>query len=88
MADRSHWQRESDMSRASVNKTISVSDHKTRAEFLRPKVCKQYYRFPSSIKRIWRLFNIKSSFALRTQVRRGRDLVPGLLMAWIVLFYY
>ena len=87
MVDRSPWQRESDMSRASVNKIVSVNDRKTRAEFLRSEVCKQYYRFPSSIKRTWRLFSLNSLFALRKlRSEEGSDLVPGLLMTRIVLF--
>lgn len=30
VVDRSHWQREPGMSRASMNKNISENDHKTR----------------------------------------------------------
>lgn len=32
VVDRSHWQRQPGMSRASVNKNISENDHKTREQ--------------------------------------------------------
>lgn len=88
MVDRSHWQRESDVRRASVNKNISVNDHKTRAEFLRPKVCKQYDRFPSnSIEILEYKENLETLFAGKEmEVKRRKSLVPGLLMTQVVLF--
>ena len=87
MVDRSHWQRESDMSRASVNKNSSVNDHKTRAESLRPKVCKQYWRFPLNSTEILEYKgNLQTLFAVRKwRSRGGKSLVPVLLMTQIVL---
>lgn len=77
------------MSRASVNKNISVNGHKTRAEFLGPKVCKLHYGFPSNFLEILEYkgnLQTNSKCDKKTEVKGGKSLAPGFLMIWTVFF--
>lgn len=53
VVDRSHWQCQSDMSRASLNKNISENDHKATAEFLRPRYASSITGFCWMLASIW-----------------------------------